>query len=218
MPSPASRPLPDRGRAPDPPRPRVPILQVYSECPSYDRVVPALLERGVWGLQEVCKFTPGVPVKPMLAKPTTGVLEVLAKFEGEEFTCEYKYDGERAQVHLLEDGTVRGRGRRGCLVWDLQSRASWSLCVWWLQWVTGRGGVPECACMPGLGVVSLGGPRRCLPHPLPRPAPGQVKIYSRNSEDNTSKYPDLVALMPQVPRPLPRTAKPYHIADRTSLS
>jgi DNA ligase-1 len=41
---------------------------------------------------------PGVPVRPMLAKATTGVQEVLDKFSGIEFTCEYKYDGERTQV------------------------------------------------------------------------------------------------------------------------
>lgn len=47
------------------------------------------------------RFQPGVPVKPMLAKPMTGVSEVLDKFSDKPFTCEYKYDGERAQVHVL---------------------------------------------------------------------------------------------------------------------
>ncbi|TFY62905.1 hypothetical protein EVJ58_g3558 [Rhodofomes roseus] len=82
------------------------IKSVYSELPTYDLVIPALLEVGVDGLHERCKLTPGVPLKPMLAKPTKAIGEVLDRFEGKRFTCEYKYDGERAQVHRLEDGTV----------------------------------------------------------------------------------------------------------------
>ena len=31
---------------------------------------------------------------------------MLDKFAGRQFTCEYKYDGERAQVHLAPDGSV----------------------------------------------------------------------------------------------------------------
>lgn len=79
------------------------VKAVYSEIPSYDLVVPTLLRVGVSGLRAECKLTPGVPLKPMLAKPTKAIGEVLDRFEGKPFTCEYKYDGERAQVHYYKD-------------------------------------------------------------------------------------------------------------------
>ncbi|XP_042403363.1 DNA ligase 1-like isoform X2 [Zingiber officinale] len=82
------------------------VKQVYSVLPIYDKIVPELLSVGVWKLQEACKFSLGVPVGPMLAKPTKAVSEILDKFQGTEFTCEYKYDGERAQIHYMEDGSV----------------------------------------------------------------------------------------------------------------
>ncbi|KAK2461928.1 hypothetical protein APHAL10511_006391 [Amanita phalloides] len=82
------------------------IKAVYSELPSYDEVIPALLEAGVEKLREKCKLRPGIPLKPMLAKPTKAIGEVLDRFEGKRFTCEYKYDGERAQVHKMEDGKI----------------------------------------------------------------------------------------------------------------
>ncbi|TFK77114.1 ATP-dependent DNA ligase [Pluteus cervinus] len=82
------------------------LKAVYSELPTYDKVVPVLLEFGIDELRGKCQLTPGVPLKPMLAKPTKAIGEVLDRFENKKFTCEYKYDGERAQVHKLEDGTV----------------------------------------------------------------------------------------------------------------
>ena len=35
---------------------------------------------------------------------TQGISEVLDRFEGIQFTCEWKYDGERLQVHVLDEG------------------------------------------------------------------------------------------------------------------
>ena len=74
------------------------VKQVYSVLPVYDKIIPALLTGGVWNLSKTCNFMPGVPIGPMLAKPTKGVSEIADKFQDMVFTCEYKYDGERAQV------------------------------------------------------------------------------------------------------------------------
>ncbi|WFD43080.1 hypothetical protein MPSI1_001732 [Malassezia psittaci] len=75
------------------------VKAVFSELPSYNVLIPALLEHGVEGLRDRVKLTPGIPLKPMLAKPTKEIGEVLDRFENRSFTCEYKYDGERAQIH-----------------------------------------------------------------------------------------------------------------------
>ena len=74
------------------------LKAVYSELPSYDAIVPHLLRTNVAGARAACHLVPGVPVTPMLAKPSKGIGEVLTRFEGQTFTCEWKYDGERAQV------------------------------------------------------------------------------------------------------------------------
>lgn len=71
-----------------------------SQCPDFGRIIGVLLNDGVDALSEKCQMLPGTPLKPMLAHPTKGVQEVLQRFDGIKFTCEFKYDGERAQVSV----------------------------------------------------------------------------------------------------------------------
>merc|ERR1719379_1364754 len=52
-------------------------------------------------LAEACHISLGVPVKPMLAKPSKGIGEVTERLSGVRFTGEWKYDGERAQIHVI---------------------------------------------------------------------------------------------------------------------
>lgn len=101
-----------------------------------------MLEHGIFHLHENCKLQPGVPLKPMLAKPTKSITEVLDRFEGKTFTCEYKYDGERAQIHYVAQDSP-------------QQYAS---------------------SVPGSG----------------KSAKGLSAIFSRNSEDLSKKYPDIL--------------------------
>merc|ERR1719333_1613491 len=83
------------------------LKMVISEMPNYETICKVLLEHGIEKLHHYCHLTPGIPIKAMLAKPTTGIQEILKRFGGMKFTLEYKYDGERAQIHLLPDGSLK---------------------------------------------------------------------------------------------------------------
>ncbi|CAL9730909.1 DNA ligase 1 [Monosporozyma unispora] len=89
------------------------IRDAFCQVPNYELVINACLEHGIMNLDKVCTLRPGIPLKPMLARPTKAITEVLDRFQGQTFTSEYKYDGERAQVHLLEDGSMRIYSRNG---------------------------------------------------------------------------------------------------------
>lgn len=119
------------------------LKTVYSELPSYEIIIPAMLEHGLFELPNVCKLQPGIPLKPMLANPTKSITEVLDRFEGKEFTCEYKYDGERAQIHFVGPDAIHK--------------------------------------YPGSTAT------------LQKDSKGLSAIFSRNSEDLSKKYPDILA-------------------------
>lgn len=75
------------------------LKESYSQLPSFSRIVPLLIDHGVASLPAHCAVTPGYPLRPMLAMPEKNVSSVIKRFTGKDFTCEYKYDGERIQVH-----------------------------------------------------------------------------------------------------------------------
>ncbi|KAL2842353.1 ATP-dependent DNA ligase [Aspergillus pseudoustus] len=79
----------------------------YARHPNYNDLVPCLLEIGV--TEEIllrCGLQLHVPLMPMLGNITRDLSEMLTKLQGRDFTCEYKYDGQRAQVHCDDQGKV----------------------------------------------------------------------------------------------------------------
>ncbi|KAL4873514.1 hypothetical protein BDV12DRAFT_79826 [Aspergillus spectabilis] len=79
----------------------------YARHPSYNDLVPCLLEIGVSDeLLLRCGLQLHIPLMPMLGSITRDLSEMLTNLQGRDFTCEYKYDGQRAQVHCDETGKV----------------------------------------------------------------------------------------------------------------
>ncbi|OMO55604.1 DNA ligase, ATP-dependent [Corchorus capsularis] len=89
------------------------VIEAYNVLPTLDMIVPSLMKEGISFSSSTLSITPGIPIKPMLAKITNGVPEVLKLFQNKAFTCEYKYDGQRAQIHKLPNGAVRVYSRNG---------------------------------------------------------------------------------------------------------
>ncbi|GAB2301757.1 hypothetical protein Dimus_035783 [Dionaea muscipula] len=89
------------------------VIDAYNILPNLDVLVPSLLSKGIQFSSNTLIMVPGIPIRPMLAKITNGVPQALKLFEKKAFTCEYKYDGQRAQIHKFADGTVRLYSRNG---------------------------------------------------------------------------------------------------------
>ena len=83
------------------------VNQAYIELPNHRKVIECILKYGVEELPNKVFLEPGIPVKVMLGKPCNGVLAILEKFGTNKFTLEYKYDGARCQIHMLDDGTIK---------------------------------------------------------------------------------------------------------------
>lgn len=79
----------------------------YARHPDYDDLVPCLLEVGATDeLLVRCGLQLHIPLRPMLGSITRDLSDMLTKLQGRDFSCEYKYDGQRAQVHCDVQGKV----------------------------------------------------------------------------------------------------------------
>ncbi|KAK8136181.1 hypothetical protein PG984_004121 [Apiospora sp. TS-2023a] len=88
-------------------RPEEIVKACFARRPNYNDLVPIMLEIGVCDeLLIRCGLTMHIPLRPMLGSITRDLSEMLTKLQGRDFACEYKYDGQRAQVHCDENGKV----------------------------------------------------------------------------------------------------------------
>ncbi|KAK4556340.1 hypothetical protein LTR86_006484 [Recurvomyces mirabilis] len=79
----------------------------FARRPNYNDLVPALLEIGICDELVIrCGLALHIPLRPMLGGITRDLNEMLTKLHGRDFTCEFKYDGQRAQVHCDDNGKV----------------------------------------------------------------------------------------------------------------
>ncbi|KAM0820249.1 putative DNA ligase I [Seiridium cardinale] len=83
------------------------VKACFARRPNYNDLIPVMLEIGV--CEELllrCGLTLHIPLRPMLGSITRDLSEMLTKLQGRDFACEFKYDGQRAQVHCDENGKV----------------------------------------------------------------------------------------------------------------
>lgn len=99
------------------------VKRVFVKHPNYDDIVAALLDTGLPGLEksvplvigwfhsifchENLTFGSGIPLHPTLGSPIRSLLEVYERLGDQPFVAEFKYDGQRAQVHAIwENGQL----------------------------------------------------------------------------------------------------------------
>lgn len=83
------------------------VKACFAKRPNYSDLIPVLLEIGVCEeLLVRCGLALHIPLRPMLGSITRDLSEMLTKLQGRDFSCEYKYDGQRAQVHCDAQGKV----------------------------------------------------------------------------------------------------------------
>ncbi|TLD23942.1 hypothetical protein PspLS_06456 [Pyricularia sp. CBS 133598] len=83
------------------------VKACFARRPNYNDLVPVLRKIGITDeLLVRCGLALHIPLRPMLGSITRDLSEMLTKLQGRDFACEFKYDGQRAQVHCDENGKV----------------------------------------------------------------------------------------------------------------
>ncbi len=82
----------------------------YNIFPDIGKIAKIVAAKGFEGLDEI-KITLGIPVRPMLAQRLRSAQEIMDKI-GPRIFAEFKYDGERMQIHVWKDGSVKIFSRR----------------------------------------------------------------------------------------------------------
>jgi len=90
---------------------KVNAMASATACSSVALNLPDVMDDGdrCWErLKVLCPLSAGVPVEAMLGQITRNFDAMSARaVAGERFTCEWKYDGQRGQIHRMASGEVR---------------------------------------------------------------------------------------------------------------
>ncbi|OCB86868.1 ATP-dependent DNA ligase [Sanghuangporus baumii] len=75
------------------------LKRVYVQHPNFDHITEAVLQGGLEELADRVSLTIGIPLHPTLGSPARSLDEVYDRLGNLPFTAEFKYDGQRAQIH-----------------------------------------------------------------------------------------------------------------------
>ncbi|KAG1737677.1 ATP-dependent DNA ligase [Suillus lakei] len=75
------------------------IKKVFVQHPNYEHIIAGLFNGGLDSLEVHVPLTVGIPLHPTLGSPTRSLDEIYDRLGDLPFAAEFKYDGQRAQIH-----------------------------------------------------------------------------------------------------------------------
>jgi DNA ligase 1 len=116
------------------------IERAYNICSDLGRVAETIVEKGLDGIKRF-RVSVGEPIRPMLAERLSSPEEILEKLGG-KCVAEYKYDGERLQVHKFGEKVTLFSRR----VEDISSQYPDAVKLL-RQYVNAKEAILECECV-----------------------------------------------------------------------